>query len=121
MSTGNQELRQLGEKLQEMLKNKDELDKSLSLFWRVTTCLNWNKLGSHDVEVLGSSPSHLYAFEIGWREMKTPDEDYYDPGLGVPLLNKYDFFRRGIKNVTNCLIFISLMKIFARRWNWLSL
>lgn len=72
-------------------QKKDELDKNLSLFWRVTTCLNWNKLGSHDVEVLGSSPSHLYAFEIGWREMKTPEEDYYDPGLGVPLLNKYDF------------------------------
>lgn len=40
---------------------------------------------------LGTTPSHLYAFEIGWREMKTNENDYYDPGLGVSLLNRYKF------------------------------
>ena len=72
-------------------QKNEERDKSHSLFWRLTACLNWNTLGSHAVEDLGSTPSHLYAFEIGWREMKTTEEDYYDPGLGVPLLNRYEF------------------------------
>ena len=72
-------------------QKNDERDKSHSLFGRVRTCLNWNTLGSHAVNDLGSTPSHLYAFEIGWREMKTTEEDYYDPGLGVPLLNRYEF------------------------------
>ena len=72
-------------------QKNEERDKSHSLFWRVTTCLNWNALGGHTVEDLGATPSHLYAFEIGWREMKTTEEDYYDPGLGVPLLNRYEF------------------------------
>lgn len=72
-------------------QKNEERDRSHSIFWRVTTCLNWNTLGSHAVEDLGSTPSHLYAFEIGWREMKTTEEDYYDPGLGLPLLNRYKF------------------------------
>lgn len=72
-------------------QKNEERDKSHSLFWRVTSCLNWNALGSHAIEELGSTPSHLYAFEIGWREIKTMEEDYYDPGLGVPLLNRYEF------------------------------
>ena len=57
----------------------------------MTSCLNWNTLGSHAVEDLGATPSHLYAFEIGWREMKMTEENYYDPGLGVPLLSRYEF------------------------------
>ena len=72
-------------------QKNEERDKRHSLFWRVTTCLNWNALGGHTVEDLGATPSHLYAFEIGWREMKTTEEDYYDPGMGVPLLNRYEF------------------------------
>ena len=66
-------------------------EKSHSLLWRLTSCLNWNSLGRHVVENLGSTPSHLYAFEIGWRNMKAVEEDYYDPGLGLPLLNRYEF------------------------------
>lgn len=72
-------------------QKNEERDRSHSLFWRVTSCLNWNALGSHAVEDFGSTPSHLYAFEIGWHEMKTTEEDYYDPGLGLPLLNRYEF------------------------------
>lgn len=72
-------------------QKNDERDKSHSLFWRVRASLNWNSLDSHAVEDLGSTPSHLYAFEIGWRDMKTTEENYYDPGLGVPLLNRYEF------------------------------
>lgn len=72
-------------------QKNEERDRSHSLFWRVTSCLNWNTLGSHTVEDLGATPSHLYAFEIGWREMKTTEESYYDPGLGVPLLSRYEF------------------------------
>ena len=72
-------------------QKSEERDRSHSLFWRVTSCLNWNTLGSHTVEDLGATPSHLYAFEISWREMKTTEENYYDPGLGVPLLSRYEF------------------------------
>lgn len=72
-------------------QKNEERDRNHSLFWRVTTCLNWNSIGSHEVVELGSTPSHLYAFEIGWRKMETTREDYYDPGLGVALLNKYEF------------------------------
>ena len=43
------------------------------------------------VQDLGDSFSHIYAFEIGWREMVSAEEDYFDPGLGIPLLNKYEF------------------------------
>lgn len=75
-------------------QENEERDNRHSLSWRVTTCLNWNTLGSHAVEDLGSTPSYLYAFEIGWREMKTTDEDYYDLRLGVPLLNRYEFSSR---------------------------
>lgn len=72
-------------------QKNEERDRSHSLFWRVTSCLNWNALGSHAVEDFGSTSSHLYAFEIGWHEMMTTEEDYYDPGLGLPLLNRYEF------------------------------
>lgn len=74
-----------------VLQKTEERERSHSLFWRLTSCLNWNSLGGHVVEDLGSTPSHLYAFEIGWRRMKTMEEDYYDPGLGLPLLNRYEF------------------------------
>lgn len=72
-------------------QKNEERDRSHSLYWRVTSCLNWNALGGHSVADLGRTPSHLYAFEIGWRELKTTEEDYYDPGLGLPLLNRYEF------------------------------
>ena len=60
-------------------------------YWSVKTSLNWDEFNSHDVQDLVSSPSHLFAFEIGWREMKPTEEDYFDQGLGMPLLNKYEF------------------------------
>ena len=72
-------------------QKNEERERGNSIFWRVTTCLNWNALGGHAVEDLGSTPSHLFAFEIGWRKMKTTEDNYYDPGLGVPLLNRYEF------------------------------
>lgn len=75
----------------EVSQKNEEREKGNSIYWRLTTGLNWNTLGRHTVETLGSSPSHLYAFEIGWREMETTAEDYYDPGLGMPLLNRYEF------------------------------
>ena len=72
-------------------QKNEERERGNSIFWRVTTCLNWNALGGHAVEDLGSTPSHLFAFEIGWRKMETTEDNYYDPGLGVPLLNRYEF------------------------------
>lgn len=69
----------------------EESGKGHSLFWRLTSCLNWNSLGGHVVEDMGRTPSHLYAYEIGWRRMRTIEEDYYDTGLGLPLLNRYEF------------------------------
>lgn len=72
-------------------QKNEEQDKSNSFYWSVKSCLNWNTIKSHRVEDLGSKPSHLYAFEIGWRELKSIEEDYCDPGLGMPLLNKYEF------------------------------
>lgn len=71
-------------------KNENR-DEGSSLYWSVETALNWNALDRHVVENLGSKHSHMYAFEIGWRELKTTQKDYYDPGLGMPLLNKYEF------------------------------
>lgn len=74
-----------------VLQKNKERENGISIYWRVTTCLNWNALGGHTIEELGSTPSHLFAFEIGWRKMKTTEDNYYDPGLGLPLLNRYEF------------------------------
>ena len=45
----------------------------------------------HVVEDLVPSHSHIYAFEIGWRVLKNTRKDYYYPGLGFPLLSRYEF------------------------------
>ncbi|MCR5036624.1 MAG: hypothetical protein K6A73_04810 [Bacteroidales bacterium] len=74
-----------------MSQRSETRDEGSSLYWSVETALNWNALGSHMVEDLVSKHSHMYAFELGWRVLKTTEEDYYDSGLGMPLLNKYEF------------------------------
>lgn len=69
----------------------EEQEKGSRFYWSLVSCLNWNKLNSHVVMDLCGNYSHMYAFEIGWREMKTTDEDYFNQELGMPLLNKYEF------------------------------
>jgi len=71
-------------------KNENR-DGGSAFYWSVKTVLNWNSLKRHVVEDLVPSHSHIYAFEIGWRVLKNTRKDYYDPGLGFPLLSKYDF------------------------------
>lgn len=69
----------------------EEHEKGNRFYWSLVTCLNWNKLNSHIIQDISVNHSHLYAFEMGWREMKTTEDDYYDQELGMPLLNKYEF------------------------------
>ena len=71
-------------------KNENRNEGS-SFYWGVKSSLNRNIMKRHVVEDLISNHSHIYAFEIGWRELKTTTKDYYDPGLGVPLLSRYNF------------------------------
>lgn len=74
-------------------QKNEEKENCSSFYWNVKTCLNKNSLNSHEVEDFGSNPSHLYAFEIGWREMKETEGSFSNPEIGMPLLNKYEFTR----------------------------
>lgn len=77
-----------------MSQKNEEREKGSSLYWSVKTCLNWNALDCHEVEDLDSRPLHLYAFEIGWREIEETMSPYYDHSLGMPMLNTYEFSDR---------------------------
>ena len=72
-------------------QRNEEREKGCVFYWSVDARLNRIVRNSFMVENIGSSPSHLYAFEIGWRKMESSEGEYCDPSLGLPLLNKYNF------------------------------
>lgn len=66
-------------------------EKAAQLYWAVEAGLAYNKTRNKKVELPAKSHSHLFASEIGWREMEYNGDDYYDPSLGVFLLQHYEF------------------------------
>lgn len=66
-------------------------EKQAQLYWDVETGLAHNKTRNKKVELPAKSHSHLFASEIGWREMEYNGDDYYEPSLGVFLLQHYEF------------------------------
>lgn len=72
------------------LSQKHE-EKEVQIYWVVETGLAHNKTKNKKVELPAKRHSHLFASEIGWREMAYNSDDYYNPSLGVFLLQHYEF------------------------------
>lgn len=72
------------------LSQKHE-EKEAQMYWVVETGLAHNKTRNKKVELPAKRHSHLFASEIGWREMVYNSDDYYEPSLGVFLLQHYEF------------------------------
>ena len=72
-------------------QRNEKQDKGCVFYWSVNARLNRITRNSFMVDNIGSSPSHLYAFEIGWRKMECSEREYCDPSLDLPLLNRFDF------------------------------
>lgn len=66
-------------------------EKQAQLYLAVETGLAHDKTRNKKVELPAKSHSHLFASEIGWREMEYNGDDYYEPSLGVFLLQHYEF------------------------------
>lgn len=66
-------------------------EKEAEVFWRVVGGLAHANSRDKVVELPAKDHSHLFASEIGWRKMVPTEDDYYDPSLGVFLLQRYEF------------------------------
>lgn len=71
------------------LQQSDE--KNVRFYWKVITELvikgNEKKIN----QLIIYPHSHLFASEIGWRNMKYTEEPYYDSPIEIPLLQHYEF------------------------------
>lgn len=72
------------------LSQKNE-EKQAQIYWAMETGLAYNKTRNKTVELPAASHSHQLASEIGWREMEYNGDDYYEPSLGMILLQHYKF------------------------------
>ena len=67
-------------------------DKEAQVFWKVDSGLVYKRSRKKKVGFPALSHNHLFASEIGWREMiPNNNDDYYDPSLGMFILQEYEF------------------------------
>ena len=76
--------------LRSYLSQKND-EKQAEIYWTAETGLAYNEIRSKMVELPAASHSHMLALEIGWREMEYNGDDYYEPSLGMFLLQHYEF------------------------------
>ncbi len=87
--------------LRSHLSQKND-EKQVQIYWATETGLAYNKTRNKTVELPAASHSHLLASEIGWREMKYNGDDYYEPSLGMFLLQHYEFTGWDRTRAKNC-------------------
>ncbi len=68
-------------------------EKTVDVFWIVESGLIHKGREKKAVGLPAKSHSHLFASEIGWRKMEVNSDDYYDPSLGIFLMQEYEFSR----------------------------
>lgn len=71
--------------------NQISEEKEARLYWCVKSGLTYKASQHRTIDLLAKSHSHMLASEIGWREMELNSNDYYEPSLGVSLLQEYKF------------------------------
>lgn len=87
--------------LRSYLSQKND-EKQVQIYWATETGLAYNKTRNKTVELPAARHSHLLASEIGWREMEYNGDDYYEPSLGMFLLQHYEFTGWDKTRAKNC-------------------